>query len=136
MKIKTSDIEKMIRRTKRLNMKVIEENAPPTLNEYILECLNEKGVRRSKLIGMLNIDRNYGYQILNGTRTPTRRIIIQIGLILGLEVSQVQKMLTIAERDVLYVRRPEDAKIVHCLEHKFTYEESCEFIWGEVPIKT
>ncbi|MDD7429733.1 MAG: hypothetical protein SOU50_08680 [Oscillospiraceae bacterium] len=121
----------MIRRTKRLNMKVIEENAPPTLSEYIEECLKEKGVKRSELIRALDIDRNYGYQILNGTRIPTRRQIIHIGLFLGSDVSQVQRMLTLGERDVLYVRRPEDAKIVHCLEHHMEYEKACEFIWGE-----
>lgn len=121
----------MIRRTKRLNMKVIEDNAPPTLSEYIEECLKEKGVKRSELIRALDIDRNYGYQILNGTRIPTRRQIIHIGLFLGSDVSQVQRMLTLGERDVLYVRRPEDAKIVHCLEHHMEYEKACEFIWGE-----
>lgn len=121
----------MIRRTKRLNMKVIEDNAPPTLSEYIVECLKEKGVKRSELIRALDIDRNYGYQILNGTRIPTRRQIIHIGLFLGSDVSQVQRMLTLGERDVLYVRRPEDAKIVHCLEHHMEYEKACEFIWGE-----
>lgn len=128
--IKTSDIEKMIKRTKRLNMKVIEDNAPPTLSEYILQCLKEKGVKRSDLIRGINIDRNYGYQILNGTRTPTRKQIISIGLFLGLEVSEVQRMLTIGERDVLYVRRPEDAKVVHCLEHHMEYGKACDFIWG------
>ena len=112
-------------------MKVIEENAPPTLSEYIEECLKEKGVKRSELIRALDIDRNYGYQILNGTRIPTRRQIIHIGLFLGSDVSQVQRMLTLGERDVLYVRRPEDAKIVHCLEHHMEYEKACEFIWGE-----
>lgn len=128
--MKTVDIEKMIKRTKRLNMKIIEENAPPALSEYIIDCLNEKGIKRSELIRALNVDRNYGYQILNGTRTPTRQQIIHIGLFLGLEVAQVQKMLMLGERDVLYVRRPEDAKTVHCLEHHISFEEACEFIWG------
>ena len=120
----------MIRRTKRLNMKVIEENTPPALSEYIIECMTEKGIKRSELIRALNMDRNYGYQILNGTRSPTRRQLIHIGLFLGLSVYQVQKMLTLGERDSLYVRRPEDAKIVHCLEHHMDYEKACEFIWG------
>ena len=111
-------------------MKVIEENAPPALSEYITECMNEKGIKRSELIYALNIDRNYGYQILNGTRVPTRRQLIHIGLFLGLSVAQVQKMLTLGERDCLYVRRPEDARVVHCLEHHVDYEKACEFIWG------
>ena len=131
--MKTVDIERMIKRTKRLNMSIIEENAPPALSEYIIDCLNEKGIKRSELIRALNIDRNYGYQILNGTRTPTRQQIIHIGLYLGLDVAQVQKMLTLSERDVLYVRRPEDAKAVHCLEHHISYEKACDFIWGSRP---
>lgn len=131
--MKTVDIERMIKRTKRLNMSIIEENAPPALSEYIIDCLNEKGIKRSELIRALNIDRNYGYQILNGTRTPTRQQIIHIGLYLGLDVAQVQKMLMLSERDVLYVRRPEDAKAVHCLEHHISYEKACDFIWGSRP---
>lgn len=128
--MKTADIERMIKRTKNLNLKLIEEEPPPTFSEYVLSLLEEKGVKRSRLILALNIDRNYGYQILNGTRIPTRRQIIIIGLFLGLDVAQVQKLLTLGKREALYVRRPEDAKIVHCLEHKLPYAKACEFIWG------
>lgn len=129
--MKTEDIERMIRRTKRLNMKVILDNPPMIFSNYIQEILEDKKVKRSQLIRALNLDRNYGYQILNGTRLPTKQQIIHIGLYLKLSVDQVQRMLTLCERESLYVRRPEDAKIVHCLEHKIDYENACEFIWGE-----
>ncbi len=129
--IRTVDIERMIKRTKHLNMQLIEDNPPPELSSFILDCMREKNVKRSALIRVLNIDRNYGYQILNGTRMPTRIQLIHIGLFLKMDVVQVQKMLTLGKRDSLYVRRPEDAKIVHCLEHKMSYDKACEFIWGE-----
>lgn len=127
----TKDLEAKIRKTKRLDMNIVNSNPPPLLYQYISEILKEKGIKRSKLIHALNIDRNYGYQILNGTRIPTRIQVVKIGLYLGMTVEQVQKMLTLADRSVLYVRRPEDAKIVHCLERKMPYAESCEFIWGD-----
>ncbi|WP_432651198.1 hypothetical protein [Huintestinicola sp.] len=127
--MQTADIERMIKRTKNLNMGVIEANPPPTFSEYVLSLLEEKGVKRSRLILALNMDRNYGYQILNGTRIPTRQQIIHMALFLGLDVAQTQKLLTLGKREALYVRRPEDAKIVHCLEHKMSYEKACEFIW-------
>lgn len=127
--MQTADIERMIRRTKNLNMSVIEANPAPTFSEYVLSLLEERGIKRSRLILALNLDRNYGYQILNGTRMPTRRQIIHIGLYLGLDVGQVQKLLTLGKRESLYVRRSEDARIVHCLEHKLPYEKACEFIW-------
>ncbi|MGN1100924.1 MAG: hypothetical protein ACI4RG_01950 [Huintestinicola sp.] len=127
--MQTADIERMIKRTKNLNMGVIEANPPPTFSEYVIKLLEEKEVKRSRLILALNLDRNYGYQILNGTRIPTRQQIIHIALYLGLDVAQTQKLLTLGKRESLYVRRPEDAKIVHCLEHKMSYEKACEFIW-------
>ncbi len=129
--IKTVDIERMIKRTKHLDMKVIEDNPPPEFSEYVIERLKERNIKRSVLIRVLNVDRNYGYQILNGTRVPTREQIIHIALFLGLDYPSAQKMLTLAKRDCLYVRRREDARIVHCLEHHLPYEKACEFIWGE-----
>ncbi|MGN1136552.1 MAG: hypothetical protein ACI4SF_10070 [Oscillospiraceae bacterium] len=129
--MKTEDIERMIRRTKRFNMDIILDNPPMTFSSYIQEILEEKNVKRSHLIRALNLDRNYGYQILNGTRLPTKQQIIRIGLYLQLSVEQVQRMLNQCERDALYVRRPEDAMAVHCLEHKIDYEKACEYIWGE-----
>lgn len=110
-------------------MAVINANQAPSFSDYILGLLEEKKVKRSRLILALNLDRNYGYQVLNGTRMPTRSLIIHMGLYLGLDVAQVQKMLTLGKREALYVRRPEDAKVVHCLEHKMPYEKACEFIW-------
>ena len=129
--MRTEDLEARIRRTKRLNAGMVDENAAVPLAEYINKLLDERNVKRSKLIRALNMDRNYGYQILNGTRHPSRVQIIKIGLYLMLSVEEVQRMLTLGERHVLYVRRMEDAKIYHCLEHKTPYNDACQFNWGD-----
>lgn len=76
----TSEIEEMIRMSEELDMDVIRENQAPTFSEYVLTLLEEKSIRRSQLIIDLNLDRNYGYQILNGTRLPMRSQILHIGL--------------------------------------------------------
>jgi len=70
--MKTEEIEARIRRTKRLDMNMIADNPPPEFSIYLQELLKEKSVKRSTLIRALNVDRNYGYQMMNGTRTPTR----------------------------------------------------------------
>ena len=116
---------------KQLDMDVIQDTNPPEFNEYIQGILEDKGVKRSDLIRALNFDRNYGYQILNGTRRPTKQQIIHIGLFLKLSVEQVQEMLCMCERVCLYVKRPEDVKVIHCLEYGMDYEKACEYIWGE-----
>lgn len=130
--MKTEEIESKIKRTKRLDMNMIADNPPPSFSEYIQRILEERGIKKSKLIKALNVDRNYGYQMLNGTRTPTRAQIIRIALYIKLDFSQTQRLLNLAGREALYVRRPEDAKAVHCLEHPMEFEKACEFIWGEM----
>ena len=129
--MKTEELEAKIRRTKRLDMDLISENAPPTFSMYLQDLLKESGTKRSELIKALNVDRNYGYQMINGTRVPTRIQILRIALYIKLDLKRTQRLLNLAGREALYVRRPEDAKTVHCLEHPRDFKSACEFIWGE-----
>ena len=129
--MKTEEIEAKIRRTKRLDMGMINDNPPPELAAYLQELLEEKSVRKTNLIKAMNVDRNYGYQMLNGTRTPTRSQILHIAIYCHLDTKQTQRLLNLAGREALYVRRPEDAKTMHCLEHPMEYKQACQFIWGE-----
>lgn len=129
--MKTEEIEARIRRTKRLDMNMIADNPPPEFSIYLQELLKEKSVKRSTLIRALNVDRNYGYQMMNGTRTPTRVQILHIAVYYKFDTKQTQRLLNLAGREALYVRRPEDAKTMHCLEHPMEYKQACQFIWGE-----
>lgn len=129
--MKTEEIEAKIRRTKRLDMNMIQENQPPEFSVYLQELLKEKSVKKSSLIKALNVDRNYGYQMLNGTRIPTRAQLLRIALYSQFDTRQTQRLLNLAGREALYVRRPEDAKTMHCLEHPMKYQDACLFIWGE-----
>lgn len=67
--MKTEEIEARIRRTKQLDMNMIADNPPPEFSIYLQELLKEKSVKRSTLIRALNVDRNCGYQMMNGTCT-------------------------------------------------------------------
>lgn len=129
--MKTEELEARVKRSKNLNMELIEKNPPPSYAVYVDELLSQAGVKRSELIKALNVDRNYGYQMLNGTRMPARDQLIKIALYLGLGLKTTQRLLNLAGREALYVRRPEDAKAIHCLEHHTEYKKACEFIWGE-----
>lgn len=128
--MKTEDLEQKIKRTKQLDINLIKQNQPPSFGEHIQTMLNEQGIRKTALIKAMNVDRNYGYQILNGIRKPTRVQVIRIALFLSLDLTQTQRLLNIAGREALYVRRPEDAKTVYCLEHKMPFSKACEYIWG------
>ena len=92
--------------------------------------MKEKKVTRAELIRRLNVDRNYGYQLLNGTRIPTRENIIRIALLLRLTVDQLQQLLRAAGKSALYVRDIPDAKAYYALTHDMEYDDALLFIWG------
>lgn len=97
----------------------------------IIGYMDEKGITRAELIKRLNLDRTYGYQLLNGTRNPRRNHLIQIGLLLGLDIEQFQRMLKTAKKKPLYVRDLFDAKVFFAVKHKMSFEKAVEFIWRE-----
>lgn len=130
MKMKTSDLEKMLLNADKFNEEILKDNPEPKFSEYIDELLKKRNLKRSELIMRLNFDRTYGYQILNGMRTPTKHHIILIGLFLGVTLEQMQTMLRICGRESLYIRNIEDARVMYALEHNYPYEKAIEFIYN------
>lgn len=110
---------------------MIENNAPQELHVLINQYIDEKQISKPEFIRMLNIYRNYGYQILNGTRIPTRNCLIQMALILKLSSKQLDVLLRLAEKAPLYVRNVVDARVFYALEHHFEYYKALDFIWGD-----
>lgn len=131
--MKTTDLEKMLMSADEFDEEIIKANPAPEFYELIDEMLQERDIKRADLIKSLNLDRTYGYQILNGTRMPTKNQIICIGLYLGVTVEQMQQLLRICGRESLYIRNIEDAKVMYALEHKYSYEQAMEFISSSQP---
>ncbi len=129
MYIMTEDLEKKLREEDEFDEKSIIDNKAEAIYTVIDKHLAEKNMPRSELIRHLNLDRTYGYQILNGTRVPTRIHIIKIGLILELSLEEVQRLLKIGGKEVLYARNITDARAIYSIEHHTNFEDACEFIW-------
>ncbi|MBQ5319376.1 MAG: helix-turn-helix transcriptional regulator [Oscillospiraceae bacterium] len=130
MYIITEDLEKKLREEDEFDEKTIIENQSEAVYTAIDKYMSEKNIQRSELIRRLNLERTYGYQILNGTRIPTRIHIIKIGLVLELTLDEIQRLLKIGGKEVLYARNITDARAIYAIEHHFNYEDACEFIWN------
>lgn len=128
--MKTSQLEEQISKEEEFNEELINENCCPDFCTVIAEHLNKKGISRGELIKRMNIDRNYGYQLLNGTRRPTRNHTIQIGLLLELDIDSFQNLLKAAKKKPLYVRDMFDAKVFYAVKHKMAFDKAMEFIWN------
>ena len=126
----TTELEERLENTGYFDEQMIENNAPPELADVLSKYIDEKKLSKAEVIRILNVDRNYGYQILNGTRAPTRTCLIRIALILKLDAERINYLLRLAGKPPLYVRNLVDSKVFYAVKHNIEYFEAVDFIWG------
>lgn len=54
--------------------------ATPSLSNYLKQLLQEKGLERSRVVRMADLNETFGYQIFTGARHPSRNKVLQIAL--------------------------------------------------------
>lgn len=129
--IETVDLERKIREEQVFDEETVLNNKAPDIHILLNKYLAEKEASHADVIRLLNVERCYGYQLLNGKRIPTRVQLIKIGLILKLSFEEVQRMLKVAGKEILYARNVTDARVIYSIERGLDYEKACEFIWEE-----
>lgn len=127
----TTELEERLKNPGCFDETLIENNAPPELSDVLGKYIDEKKLSRADVIRTLNVDRNYGYQMLNGTRAPTRSCLIRIALILKLDADRINYLLRLAGKPPLYVRNLVDAKVFYAVKHNMEYLEAVDFIWSK-----
>lgn len=96
----------------------LEERAPGgrTLSEYLQQLLAEKGLERSRVVRMANLNDTFGYQIFQGTRHPSRDKVLQIAFAMALTLRETNRALKAAGTNELYCKDRRDAIIIFCLD--------------------
>ena len=96
----------------------LEQNKPSsrTLAEYLQQLLDEKGLERSRVVRMANLNDTFGYQIFKGTRHPSRDKVLQIAFAMALTLRETNRALTAAGVSELYCKDRRDAIIIFCLD--------------------
>lgn len=88
----------------------------PSLAEYLRQLLAEKGLERSRVVRMANLNDTFGYQIFQGTRHPSRDKILQIAFAMALSLRETNRALTAGGASELYCKDRRDAIIIFCLD--------------------
>jgi len=91
-----------------------------TFPEYLNELMHARGVTASKLISAAQIQRNYGYQILDGRRSPSRDKVISLCLALKLELPETQRALTLTKNGQLYSKNKRDSILIFAFGKKLS----------------
>lgn len=95
---------------------------------YLCDLLAAHHMSKIRYIWDMNLDRTYGYQILNGRRRPTRELLIETAMLLQLDLEQTQRLLKIAQWNVLYPRVRTDAVAIFAIGKKLNLEEYRELM--------
>lgn len=109
---------------------------PSSVHEYLLKHMCDAGITASELIRRSQIQRNYGYQILNGTKKPGRDKIIALCISLALPLDEVQRALAIAQEGTLYPKCRRDSILIFSINQKISVQETNELLYSmdEAPL--
>lgn len=100
-----------------------------SFSTYISEQISASRLSPAELIQKAELQRNYGYQLLNGTRKPGRNKVISLALALKLPFSEVQRALTIAGEGSLYPKVKRDSIIIFAINKQFSVSDTNELLF-------
>ena len=95
-----------------------------TFSEFLAEKIEENEMSPGRFWEMAQIQRNYGYQILNGTKNPGRDKVIALCISLKLTFEETQRALTLANAGILYPRRKRDSILIFSLKKTLSVSDT------------
>lgn len=124
----TKELIKKIKRIDRYDRDFLNDNdfKCPQIQYYLADLLREHNISYVEYIQQMNLERGYGYQILNGNRKPSREILIKTAIFLQLNLEETQRLLKIGSRNILYPRIKKDAVTIFSIEKKLSLAEYLE----------
>lgn len=121
----TEELLHQIKEQKTWNPSFLEDadfSCPPAAI-YLCGLLTERNLEIKDAIRELGMERSYGYQIFNGTRKPTRNILIRLAVLLRLDLDGANRLLKIGRKEVLYPRIRHDAAVIFAIEQGLSLEQ-------------
>ena len=82
--------------------------------------LIDKGLKKSEVIARSGLENHYAYQILSGTKVPTRDKVIMLCIGMGLSVEEFQRLLKITGYAQLYSKNERDNVILYGVTKKLS----------------
>ena len=91
--------------------------------EYLNKVIKEKNLVKSEVVKNSGLDRVYAYQILNGTRTPSRDKLLLFCFGMKLTFEETQKLLKYNGFAPLYAHSRRDSIIIFAINEKISVIE-------------
>lgn len=120
----TAEIENKIKQSTNTDCLLNMADGLESVGAYIKRIMKEKNINAVDIINVSSNEKSYVYQMLNCKRNPTRKFLLGFGIIAGLSVDEEQRLLKLAEKTPLYVKRRYDAVIYYALCHALSIDET------------
>ena len=100
------------------------------LSTYLNNIIAKKGLVKSELIKKTEFSEVMGYQILSGTRLPSRDSLICICVAMDMTLDETQAILKIAGFAALYPKAKRDSIIIKGISEKKTVAQINEELYN------
>ena len=127
---KTAQLMNKIKSSSRMRPEFLEDPdfTCPRFHYYLADLLRERQMSPQEYFRLQNLERSYGYQILNGRRKPSRELLIRTAILLKMELEEAQRLLKIGNREILYPRVKRDALAIYAIEKKLSFLQYQELL--------
>ena len=95
---------------------------------YLEACLEKKDLKKSEVIEKTNLQKNYAYQICNGTKKGSKEKIIQLALAMHLDLHDTNNLLSLSNNGLLYAKVKKDAILIYALQHHYDLYQTNELL--------
>lgn len=95
---------------------------------YLEACLEKKGLKKNEVIAKTNMQKNYAYQICNGTKKGSKDKIIQLALAMQLDLHYTNNLLSLSDNGLLYAKVKKDAILIYALQHHYDLFKTNELL--------
>ena len=110
----TDELQKVLENSQDLE-KYLDDNfediTNTTLPEYLAKIIQEKDLTKSEVIEKSNIQKNYAYQIFDGSKNPSRDKVLALAFSMNLDAKGTNRLLKLSNNSILYPRIKRDSII-------------------------
>lgn len=130
---KTDDLMMLLREEEPsiLHEEECNQNSDAMFRRLVYELMGRGDWKFIEITRRTMLSKSFLYQILDGTRQPSRDIVLRLAICLGASVDETQQLLRLKRRGALYPRIHRDALMIHCLNRHKHLDEVNELLLAE-----
>lgn len=119
---RTDELLKILHSSTDINTYLKDNDAHITdieFHDYLNQLLSEKNLTKSSVINDSNIQKNYGYQIFDGSKKPSRDKVLTLALAMSLTLEETNRLLHLSNNGILYPKLKRDSIIIFAIEKNY-----------------